>query len=575
MLRFYLLILITLLFVATQATPVVAWQNQTGPTPDPELVAMMQKAQSLLGQQKFSEAETILRSAMESFGDKPGPLYLLGYSLHAQKKYEDALVMYEKASAFPRVKINCLYNMACIHSLQNKPDEAFSTLNTAITAGFKNFGQLQGDSDFDNIRNDPRFKKLLPQWLADEELFLEPTRIIHKWSGEAPGDQFGWTGRRVGDMDQDGVIDFITTAPTHKNGSGKIYVYSSATGDLLQSVTGQPGERLGNSAVGVGDIDGDGIPEFAAGAPGSGGVGAVYVYSGKDASVVHSLVGTKKAAQFGYEVSELGDFNGDDCPDFFVGELAGDGLAKGSGRGIVYSGRDASQIFELKGERAGDSFGNAAGATQIKPGEFLLAIGAQNAGPSKRGRVYVYHVRDGKPEKRFMIEGDSNSVNLGQMFISFPGDLDDDGIPDVYASDFSDNTAARGGGKVVVHSGADGRELLVIHGKIPGEGLGTSPSDAGDVDGDGVGDLVIGAWQNRQGAPSGGKVYLHSCGKNGKLLRSWTCKQSGDTLGFDACGIGDVDGDGYVDFLLTSAWSNKLGPKTGRVFIIAGEPWQE
>jgi hypothetical protein len=128
-----------------------------------------------------------------------------------------------------------------------------------------------------------------------------------------------------------------------------------------------------------------------------------------------------------------------------------------------------------------------------------------------------------------------------------------------------------GGGKVIVHSGADGRELVAIFGTVPGEGLGTSPSDAGDVDGDGIGDLIIGAWQNREGAVSGGRAYLYSLGKNAKLLRTITCKQSGDTLGFDACGIGDVDGDGKVDFLITSAWSNNPSPKTGRVFIIAGE----
>ena len=568
-------VFLTLLVLASLVcASVVAWQDQepAKTSPDPELVAMMQQAQSLLGQQKFSEAESVLRKATTAHADKPGPWYLLGYALHGQQRYDEAMPMYEKAADFPRVRVNSLYNMACIHSLQNRPDEAFAKLDEAIAAGFQNFGQMQGDSDFDNIRNDPRFTKLAPKWLTDDELFAEPARIIGKWVGEAAGDQFGWTGRRVGDIDQDGVTDFITTAPTHKNGAGKIYVYSSATGKLLQSVTGKRGERLGNSAVGVGDVNGDDIPDFAAGAPGSGGTGAVYVYSGADARAIHSLNGNKQGAQFGYEVSEIGDFDNDGCPDFFVGELAGDGNASGSGRGIVYSGKDASQIFELKGERSGDSFGNAAGAAAISPGEFLLAIGAQNAGPSKRGRVYVYHIRDGRPKLRFTIEGDRNSVNLGQMFISFPGDLNQDGVPDVYASDFSDNTAARGGGKVVVHSGADGSELLVIHGKIAGEGLGTSPSDAGDVDGDGVGDLVIGAWQNRQGAPSGGKVYLHSCGKNGKLLRAWTCRQSGDTLGFDACGIGDVDGDGHIDFLLTSAWSNKLGPKTGRVFIVAGEP---
>ena len=185
--------------------------------------------------------------------------------------------------------------------------------------------------------------------------------------------------------------------------------------------------------------------------------------------------------------------------------MAGDGKAKKSGRGEVVSGKTGKTIFDLSGEKSGDGFGNAAAAAEVEKGHFLLAIGAQNAGPSNRGRVYVYEIKDAKPELKFQIEGDENSVNLGQMFICFPGDLNRDNVPDVYASDFSDNTKANGGGKVVVHSGTDGKQLLVIHGDQPGEGLGTSPSDAGDVDGDGIGDLVIGAWQNKQGAPSAAK----------------------------------------------------------------------
>ncbi|MGI9518701.1 MAG: TPR end-of-group domain-containing protein [Pirellulaceae bacterium] len=555
-------------FVATLAGSAATAQTQ----PDPELVALMQQAQSLLGQQKFSEAEQLLEPATGKYADKPGPWYLLGYALHAQGKHDAALTMYERSKTFPRTRTNSLYNIACVYSLQNKPDEAFAALDEAIAAGFNNFGLLQGDSDFDNIKDDPRFTSLLPNWLSDEDSFAEPVRVIHKFVGEAANDQFGWTARRVGDIDKDGVTDFITTAPTHNNGAGKVYIYSSATGELLHAVSGGPGQRLGNSAVGIGDVTGDGVPDFVAGAP--GGTGSVTVYSGKDASVLTTLTGNSSGGQFGYEVSELGDIDGDGTPDFFVGEMNGDGNAAKSGRGIAYSGSSFEPFFELGGERAGDGFGNAAGCARVSEGEFLLAIGAQNAGPSKRGRVYVYEIKDVTPTLKFVIEGDQNSVNLGQMFISFPGDLNRDGVPDVYASDFSDNTRARGGGKVVVHSGADGSELLAIHGEVAGEGLGTSPSDAGDVDGDGIGDLVIGAWQNNEGAPSGGKIYLYSCAGDGKLLRTWTCRQSGDTLGFDACGIGDVDGDGIIDFLLTSAWSNNPGPKTGRVWIVAGEEFE-
>ena len=93
--------------------------------------------------------------------------------------------------------------------------------------------------------------------------------------------------------------------------------------------------------------------------------------------------------------------------------------------------------------------------------------------------------------------------------------------------------------------------------------FGTSPAVAGDADGDGRADLIVGAWQNAEAAPSGGKCYLLS-GADGRELATWTCKQAGDTFGFDAVGLGDVDGDGALDFLLTSGWSPARGAKTGR-----------
>lgn len=540
--------------------------------PPPKLLQKLQQAQALIGQQNFTAAESVLGQATKEFSSHPSGWYLLGYARHAQKNYDSAMTAYERANQIAQGKApNALYNMACIHALKGESEKAFTKLDAAVQAGFSNFSQLARDPELISLRNDARFLKYQPKWLEDDELFVETTRIIHKWNGEAAGDQFGWTARRVGDLDADGVIDFVATAPTFNSGAGKIYVYSSKTGKLLFQIAGSKGYRLGNSAVGLGDVNGDGIPDVVAGAPSANGKGKAIIYSGKDGTVVREIAGSTPGAQFGYEVGELGDINGDDVPDLLVGEYAGNGDQAGSGRAIAYSGKTGELLFELNGKKKGDNFGNAAAAIGLEDGASLLAIGAQNAGPQNRGRVYVYEIRDAKPELKFTIKGDQSSVNLGQMFISFPGDLNQDGIPDIYASDFSDNSRVTGGGKVVIHSGADGSELLAIRGSVPGEGLGTSPSDAGDVDGDGIGDLVIGAWQNREGAASGGKVYLYSCAGGGRLLDSWTCKQGGDTLGFDACGIGDVDGDGAIDFLLTSAWSNVNGLKTGRVFIVAGK----
>jgi large repetitive protein len=119
-----------------------------------------------------------------------------------------------------------------------------------------------------------------------------------------------------------------------------------------------------------------------------------------------------------------------------------------------------------------------------------------------------------------------------------------------------------------VHSGKSGARVLTLTGEGPGEGFGTSASVAGDLDGDGHADLAVGAWQYAGAAPSGGRIYLYS-GKDGRLLRTITCRIPGDTLGFDSVGVGDTDGDGTVDLLVTSAYSGINGYHSGRVFIVS------
>jgi hypothetical protein len=88
------------------------------------------------------------------------------------------------------------------------------------------------------------------------------------------------------------------------------------------------------------------------------------------------------------------------------------------------------------------------------------------------------------------------------------------------------------------------------------------------VDGDGRADLIVGAWQYAREAISGGRAYLYS-GKDGALMKTFTCRTPGDTFGFDAVTMGDVDGDGTADFLITSAWSGVSGFHSGRVFLIS------
>ena len=146
-----------------------------------------------------------------------------------------------------------------------------------------------------------------------------------------------------------------------------------------------------------------------------------------------------------------------------------------------------------------------------------------------------------------------------------------DGVPDVYASDFSDtsNPSSGGGagGRIYVHSGADGARLFSVANQSAGEGFGIGKAACGDVDGDGHDDLIVGAWTNNDAAQGAGKAYLISS-KQRKPLRTFTCRVHGAAFGFDAIGMGDTDGDGAADFLLTAAYDRE---RTGRVFLISGK----
>ena len=527
------------------------------------------QGRALMQQRNWAGAARIFTAVTKNQPKNAAAWYFLGNSLHRQKKLKAALAVHLKATEFATTRAPASYNVACVHALQGRSKQAFEFLKQALTAGFANRGQMISDPELASIRIDKRFAALVPPLLEGADAFVEPTRIIHEWRGEGANDEFGWIARRMYDFDDDGVPDFVTTAPGFVNGgpqAGRIDVYSSRSGKLLYRRDGQPGERFGNGAGRAGDVDADGIPDIIVGAPGSSTTkGRAVVLSGRSGKTILTLRAGAVGDSFGLKVSGVGDLDGDGHADLAVGAIRHDSGGRDAGAVFIFSGKSGTQLARIDGEKAGDNFGSALDATM--DGEHrLLVVGAMNAGPKQQGRAYVFRFEKTQPQRRFVIEPDATGSSLGQYFVTIMGDVDSDGIPDVYASDWGDSSST---GRVYVHSGKTGKRLLSISGTERGEGFGTSVSDAGDVNADGIADLIVGAWQHRSAARSGGRCTLHS-GKDGALLATWTCKQMGDTFGFDATGLGDVDGDGAADFLLTSAWSPITGPKTGRVFIVAG-----
>ena len=490
----------------------------------------------------------------------------LGTARHLLKNYDGAIVAWQKVIDLggPGTPV-MLYNLGASYALKKDADRAFEYLGKARDTRQFDMTQMDTDPDFAVIRKDPRYARLRPTDADFANPFVEPVKILREWRGEAANDQFGWIARNLGDVDGDGVADVVTSAPTKAIGgaaAGRIYVYATGTGALRWTADGKPGDRLGIGVEAAGDTNHDGTPDVIAAAPGGG---YARIYSGDDGRVLLTLKAENPADAYGRHVAGIGDVDRDGCDDVIVGAPNNDAGGEDAGRAYVYSGKDGRVILTLTGERAKDNFGSAvAGWSNGK--QIMILVGAPAAGPSKRGRTYVYSSLSSTPA--FLIEAEETSAGLGAMFLSVPGDVDGDGVADAYASDFSNSAKGPGTGRTFIHSGKDGRRLLALTGETAGEGFGTSPSVAGDVNGDGHADLIVGAWQYAGAAVSGGRAYLYS-GKDGTLLKTYTCRTPWDTFGFDAVTLGDVDADGTSDFLITSAWSGVRGYHSGRMFVIS------
>lgn len=528
------------------------------------------RAQQLLNSGQPKQAVALLERLLARAPGHPGANMLLGGHLHATGEYARALPHHLRAAGAggsAQLSSTALYNAACALALLGRSDEALTTLESAVGAGFANLGLLATDSDLASLRDEPRFVALLPPPPGSGSAFAEADAVIlHEWRGEAPGDAFGWIARRAGDLDGDGVIDALVTANKFSGPgplAGRIYAYSSKSGELLWTVTGRPGDQLG-AAEAAGDLNGDGVPDVMLGAPAFANPsfpGRVLLCSGRDGALLLELTGEQPGSQFGGQMYGGQDLNGDGVLDVVIGAP---GHAAGAGRVTIHSSDDGRVLAELNGQ-PGWSFGNSI-ALDASSGTLRLGIGA--SGAAGTGRMHVY---EGWPPQPVRVhEPDAASNAYGMYFASYAGDVDGDGVSDLLSVDFQSAAAGPSSGRAWVHSGDDGTLLHTFTG-APGDGLGIGVSRVGDVDGDGHADLLIGSWLCSDAATQGGRVTLFS-GADGSVLQQFTDTAAFDQFGYDTDGLGDVDGDGVTDFLVTAANSNLNGAASGRAFILKGAP---
>ncbi len=380
-------------------------------------------------------------------------------------------------------------------------------------------------------------------------------------------DNFGHAVAIAGDVNKDGFADIIVGAwgaDTAGPDAGAAYIFfggpqgikSRSAKDADIVLKGEAAiDYFGFSVGGNCDLNGDGYPDVFVGAPlndkAAKDAGAVYIYYGgpKGPSPTPSQIirGISEGDQFGYAVACVGDLNKDGVADLVVGaplvDLNIPGDLSGPDTGAVYiffgskegikatSAKEANRV--ILGVAAGDWFGNAIARVGDvnKDGVDDLLVGAyRNApGPPERyrnaGAAYIFYgvPKEGVKQERAskadtLLKGAARWDNFGTS-LAGAGDVNGDGVPDIIVgADENDQPGKiNAGGAYVYHGSKRGFGDLVdayIYGDKGGDYLGTSVA-GGDINKDGFSDVVIGARESGAGVEKGGAVYVFYGSKEG------------------------------------------------------------
>ena len=415
--------------------------------------------------------------------------------------------------------------------------------------------------------------------------------------------QLGFSVATAGDVNGDGSSDVIIGANLYDNGitfnAGRIFVFNSING-ALPSTPGttkngsRADENYGWSVSTAGDVNGDGYSDVIIGAPfyygGQTDEGKCYAYPGSASGIAATAIWSEESdhigGQFGISVSTAGDMNGDGYADVIAG---GNYLENGQldeGRALVYLGYSgglrtiAEVIYE--NNQASSQFGySVATAGDINGDGFSDVIcGAYNYDnpSSNEGAAFVYlgSAKGMSASSNWKSEGNQVSANFGYS-VSTAGDVNGDGYSDVIVGAiYYDNGQTDEGASFVFHGSALGLSSFSnwsAEGNKVSAFFGCSVSTAGDVNGDGYSDVIVGAYSFSNGQSFEGITYVYHGSASGlSLTSSWSAEgnQVSANFGYSVSTAGDVNGDGYSDVIIGAHGFNNGQSTEGAAFVFHG-----
>ena len=264
------------------------------------------------------------------------------------------------------------------------------------------------------------------------------------------------------------------------------------------------------------------------------------------------------------------------------------------GLGEVITNRLNNDINLLDGNEYGSSIANMGDLNGDGITDIAVGVKSDDTGGNNRGAVYIHFMNsDGSVNKTRKITSDTdNGPNLSNddgygSYIANIGDLDGDGIVDIAVGSSDDDTGGFNSGAVYIHfMNSDGIVKVngtrkISHGTLNGPTLsnmdayGSSIANIGDLDGDGIVDIAVGARMDNIGV---GNVYIHFMNSDGTVKQTKEINNdtpngptlsNGDRYGYSIANIGDLNGDGITDIAVGAAFDDTGGGRgdRGAVYI--------
>ena len=410
-------------------------------------------------------------------------------------------------------------------------------------------------------------------------------QLLFEASGDSLDARFGSRIAAAGDVNADGYTDLLVGIPIQPKGGirpGNVRVFSGKDGALLYSKYGSSDvEYFGWGVAGGFDMNQDGYADFLVGAPNAlFGLGRrAILYSGQDRSILWSMDGDDSLDGFGDSVANCGDVNQDGAIDWVVG--APNGLDNGARVGFVrvFSGMDGSVLSTIYGADVAAGFGySSSGAGDVDADGFDdILVGSPFSDVSKLqgGRALVYSGQTGAlilDEK-----GDLKDQLFLGWSVSALGDLDLDGFDDILVGtlQYDADNCPSSEGFAWAYSGQTGGALYQYQGDAADDVFGISVHGCGDVNRDGWPDFIIGAPQSNNtggiGGCGGGLGYARLySGRTGTALYTFTGRTLSDNFGICVSNAGDVNLDGFPDVVVGSDLADDAGGNLGSIYVFGG-----